>query len=116
MKGEGQVSDSGDLAFARDTWGRAPQRAGARAAAAGSPVSAVTSLLSPDVGLLQLAVAEHASPRTTRRRPARRLGVSSRPQTSEQVLAIVERDTSAKVAAIVRAVVAPERRKVSASG
>lgn len=38
-------------------------------------------------------------------REAHRLGVASRPQTSEQVLAIVEKDTSAEVAAIMRAVV-----------
>ena len=47
-------------------------------------------------------------------REAHRLGVSSRPQTSEQVLAILERDTSKDVAAIVRAVVELEAQTESA--
>lgn len=47
-------------------------------------------------------------------REAHRLGVSSRPQTSEQVLAILERDTNMDVAAVVRAVVEPETQSESA--
>lgn len=47
-------------------------------------------------------------------REAHRLGVSSRPQTSEQVLAILERDTNRDVAAIVRTVVEPESQSESA--
>lgn len=47
-------------------------------------------------------------------REAHRLGVSSRPQTSEQVLAILERDTSKDVAAIVRSVVELEAQTESA--
>jgi predicted nucleic acid-binding protein len=47
-------------------------------------------------------------------REAHRLGVNSRPQTSEQVLAILERDTNKDVAAIVRAVVEPEAQSESA--
>jgi len=43
-------------------------------------------------------------------REAHRLGVASRPQTSEQVLAIVERATSTHVATILRAVVVPDER------
>lgn len=38
-------------------------------------------------------------------REAHRLGVNSRAQSSEQVLAILERDTSKDVAALVRALV-----------
>lgn len=41
-------------------------------------------------------------------------GVNSRPQTSEQVLAILERDTNKDVAAVVRAVVEPEAQSESA--
>lgn len=47
-------------------------------------------------------------------REAYRLGVSSRPQTSAQVLAILERDTNKDVAAIVRAIVEPEAQSESA--
>ncbi len=47
-------------------------------------------------------------------REAHRLGVRSRPQTSEQVLAILERDTSKDVAAVVRAVVESEAQSESA--
>ena len=41
-------------------------------------------------------------------------GVNSRPQTSEQVLAILERDTNKDVAAVVRAVIEPEAQSESA--
>lgn len=48
-------------------------------------------------------------------REAHRLGVSSRPQTSEQVLAILERDTNKDIAAVVRAVVTTEPQAQSES-
>lgn len=47
-------------------------------------------------------------------REAHRLGVGSRPQTSEQVLAILERATSKGVATLVRAVVEPGAQQESA--
>lgn len=47
-------------------------------------------------------------------REAHRLGASSRPQTYEQVLAILERDTSKDVAEVVRATIKPEVQSESA--